>query len=261
MKTLLDKRDGIGIITMNCPDNLNAIDVEMSAELLERLQSCDQDDEIKVVVLRSGAKAFSAGGDLVYSYKKLQAGDDIDFTELVENVGKLVLEIKTMRKLVITQVDGVAAGAGASLAISGDIVLLSDRATLVQAFVNVGLVPDTGGTYLLTHSLGMAQAMKFMITGEPMKSADALAFGLATEVVESKELEAVTEKWANKIAKGPLKAYENLKRQVYYAAYRELPMYLENGEKPTQLKVSHSSDFREGVAAFVEKRKPQFQGK
>lgn len=261
MKTLLDKRDGIGIITMNCPDNLNAIDVEMSAELLERLQSCDQDDEIKVVVLRSGAKAFSAGGDLVYSYKKLQAGDDIDFTELVENVGKLVLEIKTMRKLVITQVDGVAAGAGASLAISGDIVLLSDRATLVQAFVNVGLVPDTGGTYLLTHSLGMTQAMKFMITGEPMKSADALAFGLATEVVESKELEAVTEKWANKIAKGPLKAYENLKRQVYYAAYRELPMYLENGEKPTQLKVSHSSDFREGVAAFVEKRKPQFQGK
>ena len=260
-KLFIDKIDGIAYITMNYSKNLNAIDVRMSKELIAALEDCENDNNVKVVVVRANGKAFSAGGDLLYSYEKLQSEGRVDFDELINLVGKLALKMKKMKKIIITAVDGAAAGAGASIAIAGDIVIMSDKSSLIQAFCNVGLVPDTGATYMLANTIGTARAMKMILTGKPVKADEAYALGLATEVCSSGEINIVTDKWAKRIVNGPLIAYENVKRQFFEAVYHDFERYLLEGEKPTQQAVSHTEDFKEGVKAFVEKRPAIFQGK
>ena len=260
-KNIFTIEDNIGIISMNYPSNLNAIDMEMVEELLNILDECENNPEVKVVVIKSAGKAFSAGGDIGYFYKNIQAGGEINMDDLIEKAGLVSLNIKKMSKMVITSVNGAAAGAGANLALSGDFVVAADNAKFIQAFINLGLVPDTGGTFLLSKTIGPARAMELCATGRPLGAEEAKAWGLVYQVCPKEELEEQTMKLAKKLTAGPLIAYGALKKQFFEANYADYARYLAEGEVPTQSVCIASEDFKEGVCAFIEKRKADFQGK
>lgn len=261
-KTLFEAKNGVGLITMNYPDNLNALDVQMSKEVLYHLNQCEENPDIKVVVLAGLPKAFSAGGDIGFMYKQLKEGASFGGkSELSVLVGQLTLTIKKMKKLVITCVSGAAAGAGASLALSGDFVVAADNAKFIEAFVGVGLVPDTGGTYLLSRIVGSQRALELTLTGRPVKADEAKALGMVYAVFPAEELAQQTMALAEKMARGPLLSYENIKRQNFAANFSDYESYLNDVELATLAATGGSDDFIEGLAAFVEKRPPNFQGK
>lgn len=253
--------EGIAVISMNYMKNLNAIDEQMADELMYVVDQAEKDPDVKVVVLKGTDRAFSAGGDIGYFYDLIQAGGEVNMDGLIAKVGVVADGLKKMSKLVITSVCGAAAGAGASLALAGDFVICSENAKFILAFVNLGLVPDTGVTYLLTKNIGPARTMELAATGRPMEAGEAWELGLVYKVVAKEELDETTMKFAKKMAAGPLLSYKNIKKQIYDAGCADYKNWLEETEIPTQREVAASMDFREGCKAFMEKRKPVFEGK
>lgn len=253
--------DGVAVVAMNYPKNLNAVDEQMADELMYAVNEAERDPNVKVVVFKGTDRAFSAGGDIGYFYQLIQAGGTVNMDGLIGKVGAVTDGIKKMSKLAIASVCGAAAGAGVSLAFSADFVVCADNAKFIMAFVNLGLVPDTGGTYLLARSIGAQRAMELCATGRPMKADEAKALGLVYEVVPKEELDAATMKLAKKLAAGPLLSYKNIKKQVYEASLADYKRYLDDVEVPTQRECAASTDFVEGVKAFMEKRPAKFEGK
>ncbi len=253
--------DGIATITMDCGKNLNAIDDQMADELIYVLAEAEKDPAVKVIILNSAAKAFSAGGDIGYFYQLVKAGGEIDMDSLIGKVGKITKGMKSSSKMIVAAVNGAAAGAGFPLALSADFIIADDKAMFILAFVNLGLVPDTGAAYLLCKAIGEKRTMKYAATGKPIKAGEAVALGLVEKVVAPEELAAETEEFARKLAAGPLVSYKNIKRQIYAAAFSDYERFLDDVENPTQHECSNTEDFKEGCAAFMEKRKAEFQGK
>lgn len=260
-KLIYKVEDGIALITMNYMKNLNAIDEQMADELLYVLEQADRDPAVRVVVLTGAEKAFSAGGDIGYFYQLIQAGGEVNLDSLIRKVDLVADMLRKMSKIVITSVSGAAAGAGVSLAFGSDFLICADNAKFILAFVNLGLVPDTGLTYLLTKMIGPARTMELAATGRPVGAEEAKQLGLVYQVTAAEDLHAVTMEFARKISAGPLLAYKQIKRQIYAAAYTDYKKWLEETEVPTQRVCAASLDFQEGCRAFMEKRKPVFQGK
>jgi len=261
-KTTLSKQDGIGIITMNSPANLNALDLGMTQELVSLLQVCDGDPEIKILMLTHSGKAFSAGGDIAYMNRALKDGTFNPYdSELTRLVTTLTLTIKRMKKLVIAVVAGAAAGAGANLAFSCDLVFASEKAQFIQAFAAVGLVPDTGGIFLLSRLIGAQRAMELCITTRPLGAQEAKDWGLVYAVHPLEELSGKALAFAEKLSHGALLSYENIKKQNFAANFKDYEDYLVNTEQATLAVCGSSADFAEGLVAFVEKRPPQFIGR
>lgn len=260
-KLIYTVEDGIAIIQMNYMKNLNAIDEQMADELMYVVDEAEKDPNVKVVVLKGSNRAFSAGGDIGYFYNLIQAGGEVNMDGLIAKVGVVADGMKKMSKLVITSVCGVAAGAGVSLAFGGDFMICSDNAKFMLAFVNLGLVPDTGVTYLLSKSIGTARTMDLAVTGRPLGAEEAKSLGLAYEVTTKEDLDAFTMKFAKKLAAGPLISYKNIKKQIYDANYADYKKWLDETEIPTQRECAASMDFQEGCKAFMEKRKATFEGK
>lgn len=260
-KLIYTVEDGIAIITMNYPKNLNAIDEQMADELMYVVDAAEKDPSVKVVVIKGLEKAFSAGGDIGYFYKLIQAGGEVNMDGLISKVGSVADGLKKMSKMVVTSVCGAAAGAGVSLALGGDFMICADNAKFILAFVNLGLVPDTGATYLLAKSIGVNRAMELAATGRPVGAEEAKALGLAYKVTTREELDAETMKFARKLAAGPLIAYKNIKKQVYDTCYADYKKWLDETEIPTQRECAATMDFQEGCKAFMEKRKAVFEGK
>ena len=260
-KLIYTVEDGIAVITMNYLKNLNAIDEQMADELMYVVDQAEKDPSVKVVVLKGAPKAFSAGGDIGYFYQLIQAGGEVNMDGLISKVGTVADGLKRMSKMVITSVCGAAAGAGVSLALGGDFMICADNAKFILAFVNLGLVPDTGATYLLAKSIGTARTMEFAATGRPVTAEEAKELGLAYKVTTVEELDEVTMKFARKLAAGPLISYKNIQKQIYDACYADYKSWLDETEVPTQRECAASMDFQEGCKAFMEKRKAVFEGK
>ncbi len=260
-KTEFSVVDGVALITMKSPKTLNALDIQMDEELLAHLQYCEESDEVKVVVIYGEGKAFSAGGDMSYFQHHLGEGNYEALDDLLVYVGKVVLYIKKMKKIVITAVHSHAAGGGMNLALAGDIVIGDNKMVLTEAFNKIGLATDSGAMYLLSKSVGAKKAFEICMSARGVKAEEALALGLVDQIVPEEELMEAVMKRAREIAQGPLLAYELTKEQNFFVNYADMEDYMTNCEKPLVMKTFRSEDFAECVDAFLAKRKPTYKGK
>lgn len=253
---LYEAADGVAKITLNRPDKFNAFTEQMHKELLDALKRAGKDENVRCVVLTGAGKAFNAGQDL----GEVQEGE-VDFGEFLrKRYNPLILQMQSMEKPVIAAVNGVAAGAGMSLALASDLRLASEKASFVNVFVNIGLVPDSGGCYFLPRIVGIGKALELAFTGDQVPADEAFRIGLVNKVYPADTFEAEVMEYARKLAKLPTKAIGLIKR----AMYRGLHMTLEDAleyEAFAQEIAGNTEDHREGVRAFFEKRAPVFKGK
>jgi 2-(1,2-epoxy-1,2-dihydrophenyl)acetyl-CoA isomerase len=255
MAAVETSRDGAVLtITLNRPDVLNALNASMHEELAAALKEA-ADRGVRTVVLTGAGRGFCVGQDLT---EFREAAGDIG-SRLRSNYHPNILAIRRLEKPVIAALNGAAAGAGLSLACACDIRVAADSASFVPAFINIGLVPDSGGTYFITRLLGYARAFEWMTSGRKLSAAEAHAWGLVSEVVEGDELAERSAEVAARLAAMPTRGVGMTKRLLERAATNALEEQLEL-EAQLQTAATQTDDFREGVAAFLEKREPRFTG-
>jgi 2-(1,2-epoxy-1,2-dihydrophenyl)acetyl-CoA isomerase len=248
--------DAVVTLTLNRPDALNAFTIEMKEELLIALKDAARDKTVRVVILTGAGRAFSAGQDL----KERQAPGVVGLgTELRLRYNPIIVAMRRLEKPIIGAINGVAAGAGISIALACDIVIAAENATFIEAFSRVGLVPDTGSTWFLPRLVGPARATEMMFTGDPVDAATAERIGLINRVVPADRLMDEAGALAARLAKSAPIALALAKRALNRALESTLEEALEY-EAQLQTVAGHSADHTEGVAAFVEKRPPRFKG-
>lgn len=244
-------------ITLNRPDDLNAIDERVTSELQKELKGVARDKSVRCLVLTGAGRAFCAGQDL----KSATAGDGpMDFTAaLRRRYNPVVTALREMEIPTIASVNGVAAGAGWSLALACDLRIASTKAKFVVAFGSIGLVPDSGMTLTLPRLVGHAKALEIAWLGDPILAESALEFGLVNRLAEPEQLAAATREWAEKLAKGPTKGMGLTKRAINASLSNDLAAQLEY-EAHLQGIAGRTKDYNEGVTAFIEKRPAEFTG-
>jgi 2-(1,2-epoxy-1,2-dihydrophenyl)acetyl-CoA isomerase len=253
---LRETTEGILTLTLNRPDALNSFTVAMKEELLAALKEAARDKSVRVVILTGAGRAFSAGQDL----KERQSPSVADLgTELRARYNPIILAMRRLEKPIIGAVNGVAAGAGMSVAMACDIVMASESASFIEAFGRVGLVPDTGSTWFLPRLVGYARAAEMVFTAEPVDAQTAERVGLVNRVVPADQLMEDARSLATKLAAGSPRALALAKRGLNRALESGLEETLEY-EAQLQSIAGRSKDHAEGVTAFVEKRTPRFTG-
>jgi 2-(1,2-epoxy-1,2-dihydrophenyl)acetyl-CoA isomerase len=256
MAEVSTERDGsVLTITLNRPDVLNAFNRAMHEALAAALREARAPD-VRAVVITGAGRGFCVGQDLT-EFREA-AGDIAD--RLRSTYHPNILAINRLEKPVIAAVNGAAAGAGLSFACACDLRLAADSATFVPAFVNIGLIPDSGGTYFITRLLGYARAFEWLCSGRRLSAAEAHAWGVVSEVVEDADLAARVADVARTFAELPTLGIGMTKRLLQHASTAALEEQLER-EAQLQSAATQSEDFREGVAAFLEKRPPRFTGR
>ena len=253
---LAETHDGVRVLTLNRPDVLNAVNAQMGRELLQGLRDAERAAEVRCVLLAASGRGFCAGADLREQVPGRTSLGDL----LRERYNGIVLRMRTMEKPVIAAINGVAAGAGCNLALAADLRVASERATFIEVFSRVGLIPDSGGTWLLPRLVGMGRALEMMFFADPMDALTAERLGLVNRVVPHDDLMAQTKEWAARLAAGPTRAYGLIKRGVNRALALDLEGALEY-EAHLQEVAGRTEDHREGVAAFLAKRTPQYMGR
>jgi len=246
---------GVLTITLNRPDVLNAFNADLHRALGAALKAARADD-VRAVVITGAGRGFCVGQDLTEFRES--AGDIAE--RLRGNYHPNILAVRALEKPVIAAVNGPAAGAGLSLACACDVRLASDGATFVPAFINIGLVPDSGSTYFVRRLLGTARAFEWMTSGRRLTAVEAHAWGLVSEVVESDGLQARASELAGELAAMPTRGIALTKRLFDHAENATLEEQLE-WEAQLQAAATRTHDFAEGVAAFLEKREPRFEGR
>ncbi len=248
-------RDGAVLtITLNRPDVLNAFNTPMHRALAAALRDA-RDGGVRAVVVTGAGRGFCVGQDLT---EFREAPGDIG-SRLRDNYHPNVRAIRALEKPVIAAVNGAAAGAGMSLACACDLRIAADTATFVPAFINIGLIPDSGGSYFVTRILGPARAFEWLASGRRLTAAEAHGWGLVSEVVESDALAARAATLAAQLAELPTRGVGMTKRLLDHAVTATLDEQLER-EAQLQAAATQTDDFKEGVAAFLEKRPPRFRG-
>ena len=258
---LFSLEGGIARLTLNRPDRLNSFNDAMHGEVRDALGRVQAEaTSARVLLLTGTGRGFCAGQDL--SDRAVAPGSEpVDLGASIErNYIPLVLALRELPMPVVCAVNGVAAGAGANLALACDIVLAAKSASFIQAFCKIGLIPDSGGTYFLPRLVGTARAMGLAMLGDKLTAEQAAAWGLIWQCVEDAELSAVTDKLLASLAQAPTRGLAAIKQAIHAASGNSLPEQLEV-ERDLQRALGYGEDYREGVAAFIAKRPPQFTGR
>ena len=258
MNTIIfEKQNNVARITLNRPNVFNAFNSDMRKELIEALDDCQADPSVRCVILTGIGKAFCAGQDLSEIVDKETAPS---FEEILDNgLNRIALKIRHLDKPVVAAVNGVAAGAGANLALVCDIVVATESASFIQAFSKIGLIPDTGGTWVLPRLIGFARASALMMTGEKVSATDALSMGMICACYPDDTFLSSVDMMADRLSKMPTKGLAYTKKVLNESLFDGFETHLFLETKIQGLAAS-TEDYTEGVTAFVEKRKPIFKG-
>lgn len=248
---------GVMRIVLNRPETFNAFNREMALALQELLDSAAEDEDIRAVLLTGEGRAFCSGQDLTEAIDPEGPGLD---RILSEHYNPIVRKMRALPKPIVVAVNGVAAGAGANLALAGDVVVASENANFIQAFSKIGLIPDTGGTLTLPRLVGPAKASAWMMLGDKVSAAEAERSGMIYKVFPADSLEAEAQKLAETLAESPTQAFALTKQALNASTYAGLDAQLEL-ERRLQNEAGATQDFKEGVSAFLEKRPAVYTGK
>lgn len=261
---LIDRADGVATLTLNRPEARNALSPEMQSGLDEAFHGFAEDEEVRCVVLRGAGQHFMAGGDVKSFASALAEEDPAEirghFLHRIHEIHSLVLAMRRLPKPIVASVRGAVAGAGVSLAAACDLVTAAEDAFFTLAYTHIGTSPDLGSTYALPRSLGIKKAMEMALLGERLGAETMARHGLVNFVVPTDELEAKTDEIARRLAAGPTRAYGHAKRLLLASFENQIERQLQM-EAEAFADCATTPDFREGVTAFVEKRKPLFQGR
>ena len=258
----LHRSGGVAKVELNRPESMNAWNRQLGVDLLAAVESTSADPEVRCVLLTGAGKGFSSGADLrdMRQQELTPDGRPDVYKVLTERYHPIITGLRTMEKPVLAAVNGPAVGIGLSLALAADLVVAAERAYFLLAFVNIGLVPDGGSSAFVTDRIGLPRATELAMLGERLPAARALDWGLINRVFGDADFEAESQALAARLAAGPTLSYAGSKRQLNAWTQRDLGRQLEL-EATIQREMAGSSDFVEGVLAFVEKRQASFEGR
>jgi 2-(1,2-epoxy-1,2-dihydrophenyl)acetyl-CoA isomerase len=249
-----DVTDGVAWIYLNRPDKLNAFIAQMNREIKDAIKKASLDNEVRCIVITGEGRAFCSGQDLS------EVDENMDHGQVLrDHYGPMIKRIRNCEKPIIAAVNGVAAGAGFSLALACDFRLVSEKASFINAFIHVGLIPDSGNLYYLSQLVGLAKAAELAILGEKVSAEDAVSMGLATRKIPMDTWNEDVSEFAARLAAMPTKAIGIIKRSLKATTSMSFDDYLEQ-EAQGQRLAGLTIDHREGVTAFMEKRKPVYSG-
>ena len=263
---ILRKEEGIAILTLNRPEKMNAINAQMTEELVSTLDDIDEDDQVRVLVITGTGRGFCSGADVGGMTSGTQKGTaTVRGAEeirqgLTRSAGRVIPRLQKMKKPTIAMVNGAAVGAGCDLAFACDLRTGSENTRFMNAFVRIGLFPGWGGTWLYPRVMGLGKALEYLFTGDFIEAAEAEKLGVLNRLVPADQLEKETIALANKIANGPPIAIRLTKLQVYKGLDMDLETALQMAAAAETITLT-SQDHQEGVTAFREKRQPKYQGR
>lgn len=256
MSLITEKKDNLGILTFNRPDVFNSFNQELALAVQKALDDYAKDSSIRAIMLTGNGKAFCAGQDL----QEAIADNGLEIQNIVdEHYNPIIRQLRSIEKPIIAAVNGVAAGAGANIALACDVVIATESASFIQAFSKIGLVPDSGGTFTLPRIIGFGKASALMMLGDKVSAKEAEQMGMIYKVVSDDTFQEEAEAVAQKLANLPTKGLAYTKHLLNHSFVNDLDQQLEL-EKEWQFKATETYDYKEGVNAFIEKRKPEFKG-
>ena len=254
---LLEIKNGVAYITLNRPEVFNSFNRDMAFLLQDTLDACEKNDAVRAIVLTGSGKAFCAGQDL----KEVTSPDlNPGFKKILEeHYNPIITRIRSIKKPIIGAINGVAAGAGANIALACDIVVAHEKVSFIQAFSLIGLIPDSAGTFFLPRLIGFQKALAIAMLGDKVSAEEAEKMGMIYKVIPLENFEEDVNALALKLANMPTKALGMIKELFNKSMTNDLTAQLAL-ESKLQIEAAQTEDYAEGVAAFIEKRKPEFKG-
>ena len=255
---LFEVNEGVALITLNRPDRYNAVNQDLVDEISESLDKAKNDDSIRAIVMTGAGKGFCAGADMMVFGEQVTPEQRRDY--LIDQYQPLMSQFYNLNKPIIGAINGTAAGVGAAFALACDLRVMSEKSAILFAFINIGLGPDGGASWLLSRQVGYSKAFEIAISGKKVLGQQCLELGLTNRVVENEKILENAINWAKELANRPTLAIGITKQDIVHSMNNDLDSTI-SFEAEQQVSAFKSHDLKEGVTAFIEKRKPNFRGK